>query len=149
GLDAAALSTRRRALDTLRRQVEDAARLGATCAWLRAPCAAEGLPLFADGCALLADHAAGRMVRLAVAAGPALPALAAWLGWLASVGHAKVGVMLASPSAQEIHQAGGLLLGLRMEQDLPAEAVGALREIGYRGALSIPFGSPAAVSRRG
>jgi hypothetical protein len=100
-----------------------------------------GLALFADGCALVADHAAGRMVRLAVAAGPALPDLATWLGWLASVGHPNLGLGLNNPTPDQVRQAAQHLFSLRSEAPLPPETAQALREIGYRGSVFFPAGA--------
>jgi sugar phosphate isomerase/epimerase len=168
-LDAPDVAVRRDALDRLCRRVADAARLGATCAYLipGRDASPEGLARFADGCVALAGYAAGRMVRLLVepVPGRALPRADDTLRWLGGLGTDNLGLVLdmghclitAEDPAECIRQAGPhlghvhlddnngkadlhqpLLAGRLQEGDV-REVLGALREIDYRGALSLEY----------
>jgi sugar phosphate isomerase/epimerase len=144
-LGAADVAVRRDTLKLLQLQVADAARLGATCAWLAAG-DADTDPArtpFEEGCALLADQAARRMVRLAVAPGPACPDAERVLAWLGRVGHANLGLSLEveGPGAAALaRRAGPRLFHLRLPQGADPGALGglplALEEVRYQGVLA-------------
>jgi sugar phosphate isomerase/epimerase len=166
-LDAADLGVRRATLELLHRHVADAARLGATTAYLVPGTRADetALSCFAEGCALLADYAAGRMVRLCVehVPGRALPTAARTLDWLASIGHANLGLLLdvghcliSNEDAAAVIRRTGQRLGYvhlddndgngdlhwplftgKLTQPQLADMMTALQEIGYQGALSL------------
>lgn len=165
--DTADVGVRRATLDLLRRHVADAAHLGATTAYLVPGTRTDetALSCFADGCALLADYAAGRMVRLCVehVPGRALPTAGRTLDWLASIDQANLGLLLdvghcliSNEDAAAVIRRAGDRLGYvhlddndgmgdlhwplftgRLTQQQLADVMTALREIGYRGALSL------------
>ncbi len=166
-LDAIDAGVRRATLTLLQRQVADAARLGATMVYLVPGFEnrATALACFAEGCALLADFAAGRMVRLCVehVPGRALPSAATTLDWLERLGHPHLGLLLdvghclisSEDAAAVVKRAGQRLgyvhlddndgvgdlhwplLGGRLTEQQLADTMTALREMGYRGALSL------------
>lgn len=166
-LDAADVGVRRAALALLQLQIADGARLGATTAYLipGLDSSTTSLACFAEGCALLADYAAARMVRLCVehVPGRALSSAAAALDWLEQLGHPRLGLLLdvghclisREDAAAVIRRAGERLgyvhlddndgsgdlhwplLHGRLTEPQLADAMRALQEIGYRGALAL------------
>jgi sugar phosphate isomerase/epimerase len=166
-LDATDVGARRQAVQVVRQQVADAARLGATCAYLVPPADdhGAGLTAFAEVCSLLAEHAAGRMVRLCVEPIPGrlLPDARKTLAFLDEVAHPNLGLLLdvghclisGEDPAGVARQAGGRLALVHLDDNdgqgdlhwplltgrLTAahleELARALREIGYRGALTL------------
>lgn len=166
-LDAAAVGVRRATLDLLQRQVADAAQLGATTAYLVPgfDSSATALSCFAEGCTLLADYAAAHRIRLCVehVPGRALATAAATLGWLDHVGHPHLGLLLdvghcliSGEDAAAIVQRAAKRLGYvhlddndgigdlhwplltgRLTRKQLTDGIMALRNIRYRGALSL------------
>ncbi len=166
-LDAVDAGMRRATLALLQRQVADAARLGATTVYVVPgfDYSAAALACFAEVCAMLADYAAGRMVRLCVehVPGRALSSAAAALDWLEQLRHPHLGLLLdvghclisGEDAAAVVQRAGErlgyvhlddndgvgdlhwpLLSGRLTEQQL-ADTMTALRQMDYRGALSL------------
>jgi sugar phosphate isomerase/epimerase len=161
-LDAEAPAVRKQTLDLLKRQVADGARLGATCASLVCPPSAEGTASarFRECCQLLADFAAGRQVRLCVR--PQVGGAQAALAWLEGLSHPDLALQLDTGAclragedpAAEVRRAGPRLGAVSInDTDGAAERLplfagrwtpaaverlfSALREIGYRGAVSL------------
>lgn len=182
-LDAVEVDVRRATRGLLQRQLTDSARLGAATAYLVPGFdgGATALACFAEGCVLLADYAAARKVRLCVehVPGRALPTAATALDWLQRIGHPHLGLLLdvghclisGEDAAAEVRQAGErlgyvhlddndgvsdlhwpLLTGRLTQQQL-ADTLTALREIRYRGTLSLELNpetsDPAAALRDG
>ncbi|HEY7328152.1 MAG TPA: sugar phosphate isomerase/epimerase [Gemmataceae bacterium] len=166
-LDAADVGVRRETLSWLQCHVADAARLGATTAYLVPGFdgSTAALTCFAEGCVLLADYAAARKVRLCVehVPGRALPTAATTLDWLQRLGHPQLGLLLdvghclisREDAADVIRRAGErlgyvhlddndgagdlhwpLLTGSLKQRQL-ADALAALREMRYQGALAL------------
>ncbi len=166
-LDAADVGIRRSTLNWLQRQVADAAQLGATKAYLVPgfDSSETAMTYFTEGCVLLADYAAVRSVRLCVehVPGRSLPTAATTLYWLQQVGHSDLSLLLdvghcliSGEDAANIVRLAGQRLGYvhlddndgiddlhwplltgRLTQQQLADVMAALREIGYRGALSL------------
>ena len=166
-LDALSVTTRRAAIEEVKRQLNDAATLGATCAYLVPPLDDRGacLPAFAEVCGLLAEHAAGRMIRLCLEPIPGrlLPDTHAMLAFLEEADHSNLGLLLdvghclisgEDPAAMVrlardrlayVHLddndgVGDLhwpLLTGRLTEDHLRQLGQALRQIGYRGGISL------------
>ena len=166
-LDAKDAGLRRAVREMVQRQLADAARLGATTAYLVPGTSADetALTCFAVSCAELANYAAARMIRLCVehAPGRVLPTAERTLDWLEEIGHANLGLLLdvghcliSGEDAAAVVRRAGERLGYvhlddndgigdlhwplfsgRLTRRQLADAIAALRDIGYRGALSL------------
>jgi sugar phosphate isomerase/epimerase len=165
-LDVPGVEIRRRTVALLERHIADAALLGATHAYLvpGRDGSREGLLRFAEACALLADFAAQRMIRLCIEhlPGLALERADATLDWLQALGHDNLFLLLDlghclltnEIPAQVIRTAGARLgyvhlddndgvrdlhwplLHGRLTESMLSDALAALRDAGYRGALA-------------
>jgi sugar phosphate isomerase/epimerase len=179
--DAPSPEIRRTVLQVLKQQIADAARLGATHAYLVPgfDAASERLNRFQEIVSLLADYAAARMIRLCVehVPGRSLPSVAATLAWLKATNHPNVRLLLdvghcaisKEDPVEAIRQAGGLLGYVHLDdndgvkdlhwslftgcltRDALQAALGALRQIGYDGALTLEYSpeTPAVVQALG
>jgi sugar phosphate isomerase/epimerase len=129
---------RRETLRLLQRQIADAARLGATCAVIDSGAGHEAY--FSEGCTILSAYAAGRMMKLAVRpiAGTCVADVPAALAWLERAGDANLGLAGTIEGAPgEAERIGGRLFHVYLRGAIiPAEWVGALHRIGYRGVVA-------------
>jgi sugar phosphate isomerase/epimerase len=166
-LDALLLADRRAAVEAVKRQLADGALLGARWAYLVCGTdgSREGMARFTEACTALADHAAAMQVCLCVehVPGRALPRAADVLAWLRQVGHHNLRLLLdvghclisGEEPAEVIRQAGSLLgyvhlddndgigdlhwplLSGRLTEKMLQTSCAALRNIDYKGALSL------------
>ena len=166
-LDAADVASRRSAVELMQRHIADAARLGATHAYLVSGLdnSRDGLLRFGEACVMLAEYAQQRQVRLCLEPipGRALPSAAAMLDFLGGIDHENLALLLdvghcliskeepadvvrrAGPKLGYVHVDDNngqddvhwpLLSGVLKEEQL-RECLGALRQQGHQGALSL------------
>ncbi|HWY88707.1 MAG TPA: sugar phosphate isomerase/epimerase [Gemmataceae bacterium] len=163
-LDAADLMQRHQAVAVVKRQLTDAAQLGATWAYLvpGTDASPAALQRFADSCQALEAHARGRMMQLCLEhiPGRALPTVAKTLSWLKKtelallldIGHCLISeedpvlaVMQAGDRLGYVHlddndSVGDLhwpLLTGRLTRDMLVAFFAVLREVKYRGGMSL------------